>query len=879
MPNPIESIVRAILRSVVFPIRFPAPDTVNEARIPSTGPEPGGPAARSNGSPGLCSPGEPSVESPCFKPRLHGLLRSLGLDVTYERAAGDHLYYREAGGSEIEVLDLVGGFGSLLLGHSHPTLVAEAQRLLASGRPMLAQGSHREHANRLAAELSRRAGGGYRVIFGNSGAEAVEAAMKHAMLETGGHRFIALERGFHGKTLGAVQLTASEEFRAGFDLPCLEVTRIPPDRLDLLRGAFERSSDLAGFVLEPVIGEGGVRPVDAGFAAEAARLCAAHGVPLIADECQTGLGRTGRFLACEALGIRPDYLVLSKILGGGLAKISATMVSAERYDDRFDLRHTSTYADDDFSCAIALRTLELIDDALLARCRDAGARLRDGLRDLARRHPAAIADVRGQGLMIGLEFHRASHSPSFLLRYLSSQEDLVWAITGYLLKAHRIRVAPTLSDPFTLRFEPSALIGNDEIERTLVALEDVCLRLGSGDALGLTRHLAQGGAPAPNGFAGTLSKGRFAAYDEGRFHSREAHSPEARVAWLFHLVDDRDLLKLEPAFAELSSSEREAFLGRHAPGCAPVVMSSVDIRSRTGRTVRFHPILLPVTSRWMKHHLEAGTPGVPRALVQLGIERARSLGCDLVSLGQYTSIVTRNGSTVECDDMGLCTGNSYSVALALQAVDRAHHERGGSPGQATLVIVGAAGNAGQTFARILSPHYRRTILVGRDHPDSLARLEALAVTLPNTHVTTAATAIRQGEVVIGALNAVDSPLSSSHFGDDAIVCDLSVPSGLKPGLAAERPDLLVIQGGIAALPVGEGLEIVDLPLPRGRAYGCLAEALLLGLEGIRDRSFTGALHGEHVARVAAMAKTHGFELADYRLPLQPATVPVHADPH
>src|SRR5436190_14365724 len=118
-----------------------------------------------------------------FKPRLNQLLHTLRLDVIYERGQGDHLYYRDHAGREIEVLDLVGGYGSLLFGHAHPALVAEAQRLLLSGRPVHAQGSRRDYAAQLASELSRRAQGDYCAIFGNSGAEAVDAAMKHAMLE------------------------------------------------------------------------------------------------------------------------------------------------------------------------------------------------------------------------------------------------------------------------------------------------------------------------------------------------------------------------------------------------------------------------------------------------------------------------------------------------------------------------------------------------------------------------------------------------------------------------------------------------------------------------------------------------------------------------
>jgi acetylornithine/succinyldiaminopimelate/putrescine aminotransferase len=129
--------------------------------------------------------------------------------------------------------------------------------------------------------------------------------------------FIALERGFHGKTLGALQLTANPAYREPFTLAGVPVVRVPANDLACLEAAFAQTSDLAGFIFEPVLGEGGVFPLTAAFVRRAAELCAQRDVPLIADECQTGLGRTGTFLACAALGVQPDYVILSKALGGG----------------------------------------------------------------------------------------------------------------------------------------------------------------------------------------------------------------------------------------------------------------------------------------------------------------------------------------------------------------------------------------------------------------------------------------------------------------------------------------------------------------------------------------------------------------------------------
>src|SRR5262249_29491959 len=125
-------------------------------------------------------------------------------------------------------------------------------------------------------------------------------------------------------------------------------------------------------------------------------------------------------------------------------------------------------------------------------------------------------------------------------------------------------------------------------------------------------------------------------------------------------------------------------------------------------------------------------------------------------------------------------------------------------------------------------------------------------------------AIGQGQVVLSALNAVDAPLLATRFGREAIICDLSVPPSVQPDVAAVRPDLFIIKGGIVSLPFEEYLEIVGFPLPQAQAYACMAEAMLLGFEGIQDATFTGSLTTEHLSRVAAMAQRHGFALAGYK---------------
>jgi acetylornithine/succinyldiaminopimelate/putrescine aminotransferase/predicted amino acid dehydrogenase len=796
-----------------------------------------------------------------IKPQLCQLLDLLRIGVVFERAQGDYLYHQRDG-EEIRVLDLVGGYGSLLLGHHHPELVAEAQRLLTAGRPIHSQGSRHELAGRLARELSRRAGGDYRVVFANSGAEAVEAAMKHAMLETGSRTFITLEKGFHGKTLGAVQLTANQDYREPFEIPGLTVYRVRANDITHLEQTFSRVSHLAGFVFEPIQGEGGVQPIDAAFAQRAAALCAARNAPLIADEIQTGMGRTGRFLACEALGVSPDYVALSKALGGGLAKISATLIRRERHIDKFDVLHTSTYAEDDYSSAIALKTLELLDDAALDECRRKAGRLTRGLRQLMAAYPEVIVDVRGRGLMIGVEFRRMLDNPSFMLRLLTNQDDLVFVIVGYLFNVHRIRVAPTLSDPQTIRLEPSLLIADSEIDRVLSALDDVCGKLRARDVIGLTRYFIEGSDR--NTLTRVASDAKYVIYEEPAYWKRELDPPAIRVAWLFHLMNADDLITLEPGAAQLAAPDRERYLQHFAPRSNPIVMSSVDVRSVTGATVRFYAILLPHTSRQMKLALEEHDFFRVRHSIDKAVAVAKHIGCDVIALGQYTSIVTRNATTFQLPHVGVTTGNSYTIALAIDAINHACQDRGIASDAATLVVVGASGNIGQTCAEILAPHYQRTVLVGSDKPSARRRLGELQARLPRAEISTDPMAVTRGNVVLAATNAPEPYLSAEHFARDAIVCDISVPAAVKREMRGNRPDVLVLNGGIARLPFGEDHGIVGFPLPAGQVYGCMGETLLLGLEGIRDATFTGTLPVENVFRLKAMADRHGFTLADYK---------------
>ncbi len=295
-------------------------------------------------------------------------------------------------------LDLGAGIAVVSLGHCAPEPLAAAHAQLdrlwhASNlywtEPML----------RLAGLLGGRLGGG-RAFFCNSGAEANEAALKYARKATGRARVVALEGGFHGRTLGALSATGQPAKWEGFGplVPGMAFAR--PNDVESLEAALAPAGDTALLLLEPVLGEGGVIPLDIAFAQAAAEIAREVGALLCVDEVQTGIGRTGTFFAFEQLGLEPDLVTLAKGLANGLP-IGALLVSERAAEGFAPGDHGSTFGGNPVASAAACAVVEAIDDKLLAAVRDRGEQLATGLRRLP-----GVLEVRGRGLLLGARLDR-----------------------------------------------------------------------------------------------------------------------------------------------------------------------------------------------------------------------------------------------------------------------------------------------------------------------------------------------------------------------------------------------------------------------------------------------------------------------------------------
>ncbi len=315
-------------------------------------------------------------------------------NVTFTRGEGCRLW-DDSGRS---YLDFAAGVAVVSLGHLHPAPLAAAHEQL--DRLWHASNLYfTEPMARLAGLLSARVGGA-QAFFCNSGAEAIESALKYARKATGRTRVVALEGSFHGRTFGALSATGQPAKWEGFGPLVPGVSFAPPNDIEALEATIAPSGDVALVLLEPVLGEGGVIPLEPDFVAAAAEIAAESGALLCADEIQTGVGRTGTFLASEQLGLQPDLVTLAKGLGNGLP-IGALLV-ADRVLGGFSAGdHGSTFGGNPVCCAAACAVVEAIDDDLLSNVRDRGAELVAGLAAMP-----GVTGVRGKGLLLGAMLDR-----------------------------------------------------------------------------------------------------------------------------------------------------------------------------------------------------------------------------------------------------------------------------------------------------------------------------------------------------------------------------------------------------------------------------------------------------------------------------------------
>lgn len=934
---------------------------------------------------------------------LTELLGAFGTDVEYVRAKGDTLFYRASDGTEVAVLDLLSGVGSLILGHNHPDLVDEAKRFLDADSPVHTQVSVHggaDEVGRLLNGIIHREFPGtedYLTILANTGAEAVEGAVKHAefdrlhkatrLLEEidwnagnaiaavrsgsvrlpdglsslpaghpvpttveelervladllAGNReklgkppvFFALERSFHGKLVGSVQLTHGASYRAPFATLGLATRFVPPDQPDVLRriadeervtvfdvvvgdgriDIAERDFPIfAALVVEPIQSEGGIHVLTEEFATAVRAICDDIGCPIIVDEIQSGMGRCGAFFAGSLNGFLGDYFTLSKSLGGGLAKVSATLVRESLYRKEFEFIHSSTFGRDGFSTAIALKTLQLLEadgGKAYERAAERGERLLQMLRGLARAHPDVIADVRGRGLLIGLEFTGQYTATSAIIRQHALTGTFGQVVAGYLLRVHGIRMLPTGSAPNVLRIEPSIYLGDAEIAQLEEALTELCALLRNQDAL----HLVQPVISPETRPAVAIRD--FSATPGDQAGQPDDQRPARRVGVVSYLLTPGMLRELDPSLGELDDHQLETYGRRIEPLKAMPPLPPTRIDSPLGTSVELTVYPLIVTSQRMAERIRLGQHEEIRLDIEAYLRIVRDLGCEIAGIG-FQAGTAADRSAVRVPGITLNSGLALTAATALQDLTTAAEESYGGLDGLTLVVLGGAGRVGSTCAALAAENVSKIVLVGSGRDGSEPRLRAAAHrvyqeawsciaeggelsgipallrkeslidgwlreqrpgdepsgeliaryvqdrygTDPFVVVTDDLSTIAEGHLVLSAVTSPTPALTGKRLREGAVVCDVAVPASTVDSAALLREGIRYVRSGILAAPGGVSLPVgVRGGLGDGELYAGMAEAVVLGLAGAGPEQFGGQVTRSRVRDILALARRHGF---------------------
>ena len=351
-------------------------------------------------------------------------------------------------------LDFAGGYGVFTLGHSHPRVIAavreQMERMSLSGKTMF-----NVVLGRAAKRLAELAPGDLQYSFWcNSGAEALEGAIKLARAATGRAKIVATHDAFHGKTLGALSISGRKTFQEPFAPLLADVTHVPFGEASALDAALR---DAAAFVVEPVQGEGGVNVPPSGYLRAVRAACERAGALFIADEVQTGFGRCGYLFACERDGVVPDVMTLAKGLSGGVIPVGAFIARPDAWNRAYakaPLVHTSTFGGSEIACAAALAAMEvLIEDDLVANARARGEQLLDGCRAIALEYPQVIREARGLGLLVGVELTNEGYGGWIIPEMLKAGVTAAW----------------TLNQQRVIRLEPPLIVREDEVDIALAA--------------------------------------------------------------------------------------------------------------------------------------------------------------------------------------------------------------------------------------------------------------------------------------------------------------------------------------------------------------------------------------------------------------------------
>lgn len=866
----------------------------------------------------------PDQRNDLLNPTLRDILVTFQLDKNYVQGEGSYL----TDDLGIRYLDFIAQYGAVPFGYN-PDFVWDAlQEVRDKKIPSLVQPSLPGEALKLANKLAQCSPGDLcYATFCQSGTEAVEAAIKLARSSTGREMIISAANSFHGKTLGSLSATGKKSYQTPFRAPAPGFLRVPYNDAASLRQALEQNQgNVAAFIIEPIQGEGGIVVGDPAYLQAAQKLCNEHGAVFIVDEIQTGLGRTGRLFASEHAGLQPDIMLLAKALGGGLLPLGVCLSSPRIWNDDFGMLHSSTFANNNVTCAVGTAVLEKLcgdGQSFIKEIEAKGDYLLKGVRKLGETYPAVIKEVRGQGLMVGIEFHSMKDVGSYEMAYMEDQGGFTALLAGFLLNVYQIRLAPFLNNSMTLRLEPALTISYAEIDRVLEALQIICQILNYHDYARLFCYLT-GDGQRPK----VIHDFRPCSRNTKASLLQPGEKPDRKFAFIIHYPAPEDVVINNPSFASYSRDQ----LYRHMqwesrtpdPG---VVCHMPALISKCGTIAEGWLIGVPLGAREIMN-----MPGDEVTdIIARAVDVGRDLGAEIVGLGALTSVVTRGGKAVTGRNVAITSGNSFTTLMAIEALFLGAQKMNIEPIAARGGVVGANGSIGRACALMVSERLCQITLFGSpEHPtSSRLRLNSLAkdifayartrmlegdldgmslwlsrlvkvlqnkdedkahefaeyiincdeislevindicgyvdISCPLETSVDISSKLPECDLVVAVSNSPEYLIYADDLRSGAVVCDVARPADVSPEVCEQRDDVLILEGGLVQYPdaicFGPNLGYRD-----GVNLACLSETVLLALEGdCHDYSIGNKLSLDTVQYLRGLARKHGFSLAGLRM--------------
>lgn len=928
-----------------------------------------------------------------LRPRTGKLLEMLGLDVVFTHGSGNQLTYKDQLGNEHQILDATGGYGANLLGHKNPELIQSMIDVLTQGAPVQLQGSIRKESAKLGEMLSNllkeeTGCGPWVTTLSNSGAEAIEAALKHAMmyshfkiekmilhlnenltsmklvwrqsrkkevlwkdllsmfsnLPVKGESFeevlenlknynlqileksqklLALKNSFHGKSMGALSATYNPEFRKAFikeqgDTIFIERNNLPElfnkiQQLVEMLVMIDADQDenllikkipfirVYAMIIEPIQGEAGVYPIHRMFLEEARSFATKYDFQLIFDEIQSGFYRCGYLSSAIRFKVVADIYTFSKALGGGMTKIGATVIRSSLYMEKFGLVHTSTFAEDNLSSSVALKTLEILSrPGFVSQAMNQGKTLKTGLLKLKEENLEIVKDVRGEGLMLAIEISREIRQMAYDFKVFCDIRFVGYLMTSALFHNEGIRMAPTLSNPYSLRIQPSLYVTDEEIQKIINGLKNMIKALKEQSGQYFFGHLFPKGV------------GVVRPIEKGAIEYKDSKGQRDCAVFLNHLISADQARKMVGVFDCLNDEEIEEHLMNMFHLLEFEVYYRGPLRGKNGKEIDIVMLSIPLTSQALAKIAKSKNAYMLIKKIQSAIAYAKSLGATTVGLGQFTSIVSKNGLKLDPMGMNLTTGNSYTCALSIEAGLKASEKKGLEVSNASVGLVGAAGNIITVTASIMA---RKCASIGLFYHTSLQKSPKLQNVmrdlLKDFYEATEKSLFIEGmkplisqkleifssqealvqfcqddqvrkylkieenleslhhyDLVYSGVNSSSAIIEQRHLKENVVVVDIAVPQSVNLEIMSKRSDVTLILGGVAQMPQyrNEMSRIIlnIYPLKDGQAYACMSETFMLSLHEQKDCLFIGPISRQQVSFMEELAKATGFELAEFK---------------